>query len=84
MKNHKPVFVVSVVSLLWILFAVGCLYAQGGLWYKKNWTAYANYVSSKFGISDSVPDNFVDMNQYYVIRLVRKNHNVGNMYGPVF
>ena len=84
MNSLKSILAGIVVSVSCIMVAAGPLYAQQNLWYEKNWAAYTNYVSTTFGISTSMPEQFVDLDQYYLMRPVRKNRSVGSMYGPVF
>ncbi len=78
MKHSK--LTVAIFSLL----LTGNLLAQDNYPYEKNFTSYADYISSEVGISCSIPEGFIDLNQYHVMRRVREDKHAGFMYGPVF
>jgi hypothetical protein len=60
------------------------LSAQENDWYEKTFASYSNYIAKEFGVTNSIPEGFIDLEKYQLMRKIRDNRRVGNMYGPVF
>jgi len=61
------------------------LFAQENDFYKKNFDAYKDYLLKESGILFKMPENYKDLNKYYVSFKIREDHAkfTGNMYGPM-
>ena len=77
---NKLTLVIVAFSFSWNLFA------QENLWYQRNLSAYAEYLSKEFGIECAIPEKLTNLDKYYVGWKVRedKDKHTGSLYGPIF
>lgn len=68
------------------LFLFLNVFSQENLWYEKDFPAYKNYFFSEFGIEYTMPEEYKNLNKYYIPWKVSKNSekHIGDMYGPIF
>lgn len=72
-----------ITLLLYIISFSGSLLAQNDL-YDRTFAGYAGYLSTQYGITCKMPEEFKDLNQYFVLHIIREEVNSGFLYGPIF